>query len=160
MESAFGLLPSQARTRHRRFAQAPLVDKISRNQLAKLLDDLAAGRISIAELRAQAPRSADRAVREVIGQASLLDAEALDGAARLRGEDRGEVLRWALFLRSSLEYGWPVLPAWLRIVGIIPSILTFGLIWRPYRRWFEGKGDYRVWPFLDSGEYNDARRAR
>lgn len=141
-----------------------MIDRTSRDQLIELLNDLAAGRISLEDLLARTPKSRDGAVREIIAQASLLDRETLENdssrSQKLTGEDRGEVSRWGLFLHTDCEYPWPSLPTWLRVAGFIPSVLTFGLIWRPYRRWFERQGDHRVWPFIDSNEYKAARRER
>ncbi|MEO6259545.1 MAG: hypothetical protein ABIP63_04310 [Thermoanaerobaculia bacterium] len=139
-----------------------MIDRISRDQLIELLDGLAAGRIPRAEFRARTPRSTDRGVREIVAQASLLEPPNPDtpNPQRLTGEDRGEIARWILFLESNGDYRWPSLPTWLRVLCVIPSILTFGLIWRPYRRWFEKQGDHRVWPFLDAGELKAARRNR
>lgn len=139
-----------------------LIDRISRDALHALLTQFEAGAIGRDELLARKPRSRDRAVREILAQASLLDKsdDALPRARHLTGEDRGEVVRWMLFLQTDAEYRWPSLPAWLRVIAVIPSILTFGLLWRPYRRWFERQGDHRVWPFLDGTEYNEAQRRK
>lgn len=138
-----------------------MIDRISRDQLIELLDGLAAGRIRRAEFRARTPRSTDRGVREIAAQAWLLETdEDAPQPQKVTGEDRGEIARWILFLESDSEYRWPSLPLWLRLIGVLPSILTFGLIWRPYRRWFERKGDHRVWPFLDVGELKAVRRDR
>ena len=139
-----------------------LIDRTSRDSLIELLNDFAANRIRRQELFARKPASRDRAVREIIAQALLLERPDDDspGSRNLTGEDRGEVARWVLFLQTDAEYRWPSLPTWLRVAGFIPSILTFGLIWRPYRRWYERQGDHRVWPFLDANEHNAARRKR
>ena len=139
-----------------------LIDRASRDALIDLLTDFAAGRISREELFAGKPKSPDAAVREILAQASLFEApdERAPRTRNLSGEDRSEVVRWMLFLETGAEYRWPSLPRWLRVVAVIPSILTFGLIWRPYRRWFERQGDHRVWPFLDATEHRDARRNR
>ena len=139
-----------------------LIDRASRDVLIDLLNAFAAGQIQREELFARKPKSQDHAVREILAQASLLEIpdQRSARARNVTGEDRSEVVRWILFLETDSEYRWPSLPAWLRLAALIPSVLTFGLIWRPYRRWFESRGDHRVWPFLDAAEHREARRNR
>ena len=136
-----------------------MIDKESRSQLAHLLRQLSVGQIANDQFEDQLPRSKDRAVREVIGQAWLLYDDMrehkLVGPSK---KDRPEVARWILFLQTDFEYEWPSLPAWLRIIGFMPSILTLGLVWAPYRMWFERQGDCSVWPFLRDEDFKDAKK--
>ena len=141
-----------------------MVDRTSRDQLIELLSNLAAGEMAKDQFEARRPRSKDRAVGEVAGQAWLLFADARHdartGRYKLTRDDRRDVARWILFLETEGEYRWPALPGWARIAGFVPSVLTFGLFWRPYRFWFERQGDFRVWPFLEKDELDDARKMR
>jgi hypothetical protein len=136
-----------------------MIDRESRDILADLLRQVSAGRIGKDAFQASLPRSKDKAVQEIIGQSWLLfdDLREHELAAPDR-KDRPEVLRWILFLRTDLQYEWPSLPAWARILGFVPSILTFGLFWRPYRGWFERQGDWRVWPFVRDADFKAAKR--
>jgi hypothetical protein len=141
-----------------------MIDMASRRQLIQMLMELAEGSLARDRFEAQRPRSKDLAVREVAGQAWLLfedlRQQTRTGRYRLARDDRRDVERWILFLESEREYRWPALPRWARIIGFVPSILTFGLLWRPYRFWFERQGDFRVWPFRDRSELDEARATR
>lgn len=144
-----------------------MIDRTSRDQLAELLRHLAAGQISSDEFQDRRPRSQDLAVREVIEQGWLLCRDLVEqkaaGRKRLPRDAHGEVSRWILFLETDREYEWPALSTWARVLGFVPSVITFGLFWSPYRFWFKRQGDFRVWPFLDeqqlqTAQGRDARR--
>jgi len=137
-----------------------MVDRASRDTLVTLLGELAAGQIAKERFEDAVVPSRDKAVREIVAQAWLLydDVRTNDLIAPSK-KDRSEVGRWALFLKTDLEYEWPSLPLWARVLGFIPSILTFGLFWRPYRIWFERRGDWRVWPFLRDADFKTAKRS-
>lgn len=141
-----------------------MIDRGSRDQIAALLKDLGTGKVTKVQFDERRPRSRDRAVREVVAQARLLLGDAREdpesGGLELGRDDRRDVERWILFLQTDLPYRWPILPLWARILGLIPSVLTFGLFWRPYRLWFERQGDFRVWPFLERRELDAARPVR
>ncbi|MEO8034505.1 MAG: hypothetical protein ABI837_08725 [Acidobacteriota bacterium] len=141
-----------------------MIDRPSRDQLAALLHLFADGGITEDEFEERRPHSRDRAVREIVGQARLLYGDRRDpshaGRQRVSGQDRRELTRWSLFLQHDLEYAWPSLPLWATILGAIPNVLTFGLFWRPYRKWFESRGDHRVWPFRSEEELRKARREK
>jgi hypothetical protein len=140
-----------------------MVDRTARDRLIELLHGIAAGEVGREDLGARRPRSKDRAVREVAAQAWLIFGDAREGGTSSRLElardDRRDLERWILFLRTDRDYRWPSLPAWARVAGFIPSILTFGLFWRPYRAWFERQGDHRVWPFLEKKELDESKKA-
>jgi hypothetical protein len=137
------------------------IDRASRDQLAELLRQLAAGEINSDEFRNRQPRSNDLAVREVIEQTWLLcrdlPEQKASGRKRLRRHFRGEVSRWILFLETDRQYEWPALATWARVLGFIPSVITFGLFWSPYRFWFKRQGDFRVWPFVDDQQFRAAK---
>jgi hypothetical protein len=136
-----------------------MIDRSARDSLARLLAAFLAGEMTIASLQQSAPQSRDLVVREIVAQAWLLRDEgpAAEPKTRFTREDRGEISRWILFLKSDLPYRWPTLPTWARIAGFVPSVLTFGLFWYPYRRWFETRGDHRAWPFLSEDDLKKAR---
>jgi hypothetical protein len=139
-----------------------VIDRTLRSQLTILLRELSEGSASRDQFRAPLSRSKDRAVREIAEQAWLLcrdlpEPGSADRKKRLR-EARGEISRWTLFLEGDREYEWPVLPKWARVLGFLPSVLTFGLFWAPYRWWFKRSGDSQVWPFIDEKQFEEARR--
>jgi hypothetical protein len=137
-----------------------VIDRASRARLVELLQQLIAGDISSSEFHDRQPRSQDLAVREVIEQAWLLCRDLPEqkaaGRKKLPRDARGEVSRWILFLETDRVYEWPALPAWARVLGFVPSVITFGLFWSPYRYWFRRQGDYRVWPFLEEQQFRAA----
>jgi hypothetical protein len=140
-----------------------VIDRVARGNLAELLRRTADGDLGSEEFERLRPRSRDRAVREIVGQARLLFADrkaSSETSGRLSGDDRRDVSRWTQFLESDREYAWPVLPLWATLLGAIPNLLTFGLFWRPWRAWFERRGDYKVWPFLSLREMKEEKSAR
>ena len=138
-----------------------MIDRASRDRLAALLRDLSDGNVSKDEFHQQLPRSKDLAVREIVEQAWLLCRDLPEpkaaGLKKLPRDARGEVARWILFLESDREYEWPALSPLARALGFIPSVITFGLFWSPWRWWFKRRGDSRVWPFIDSEHYQAAQ---
>jgi hypothetical protein len=136
-----------------------VIDRPLRDELIILLRDLSEANRN--QFRAPFTRSGDRAVREVAEQAWLLCRDLPEpgsaGRKKQLREARGEIARWTLFLQSEREYEWPVLPKWARVLGFLPSVLTFGLFWAPYRWWFKRSGDAQVWPFIDEKQFQDAR---
>jgi hypothetical protein len=139
-----------------------VIDRSLRGQLVILLRELSEASAGRNQFRAPFSRSDDLAVREVAEQAWLLCRDLPEpGSAdrkKIFREARGEISRWTLFLESEREYEWPVLPKWARILGFLPSVLTFGLFWAPYRWWFKRSGDAQVWPFIDEKQFQDARK--
>ncbi|MEA2239272.1 MAG: hypothetical protein QOC81_3996 [Thermoanaerobaculia bacterium] len=138
-----------------------MIDRASRDRLAGLLRELAEGSVTKVEFHEQLPRSKDLAVREIIEQAWLLCRDLPEPKTgtrkKLPRDSRGEVARWILFLESDREYEWPALSPLARALGFIPSVITFGLFWAPWRWWFKRRGDSRVWPFIDADEYQAAQ---
>jgi hypothetical protein len=136
-----------------------VIDRPLRGELIVLLRDLSEANRN--QFRAPFTRSNDLAVREVAEQAWLLCRDLPEpgsaGRKKQLREARGEIARWTLFLESEREYEWPVLPKWARILGFLPSVLTFGLFWAPYRWWFKRSGDAQVWPFIDEKQFQEAR---
>lgn len=138
-----------------------MIDRESRDRLADLLRELSDGSVSKDEFHERLPRSRDLAVREIIEQAWLLCRDLPEpktsGRKKLLRDARAEVSRWILFLESEREYEWPALSTLARVLGFVPSVLTFGLIWAPWRWWFKRSGDSRVWPFIDAQQFQSAQ---
>ncbi len=136
-----------------------MIDRPLRSELIVLLRDLSEANRN--QFRAPFTRSKDLAVREVAEQAWLLCRDLPEpgsaGRKKQLREARGEIARWTLFLESEREYEWPVLPKWARVLGFLPSVLTFGLFWAPYRWWFKRSGNAQVWPFIDEKQFQDVR---
>lgn len=143
-----------------------MVDRKSRDRYASLLEELVAGRITNEEyeegfdhiLKSAAPR--DGALEAVYGAAWGLYDDVRE--YRLVGKDAPtelgyrEVARWVLFLRSELEYEWPM-NRLLRSVGCVLNLLTLGLIgllFRPVIEWHRSRlGTLHLWPFIREEDY-------
>lgn len=95
-----------------------------------------------------------------------LDEYRLVGDHRLSREARHDVLRWVLFLRSEMDYEWPVFQCtslMQRDAGILHpllSLITLGTWGRIQRqefnaevRRFESAGDHDVWPFKQRSDF-------
>ena len=138
------------------------IERDDREHLAAVIRELLNGEVTADEVFARSRRSGDRGVRELAEQAWLIHqtpADVREDAVKtnLKRETKQDLRRWLLFLESDLEYRWPTLPKWARVAGFIPSVLTFGAFWWPYRRWYERRGDAAFWPFLTRADYEKAR---
>lgn len=140
-----------------------MIDRAARDQLIVLLGQLQEGNANAngSEFRLYAFQGKDLAVREIAEQAWLLSRDLPEpnapGRKKVLRDLRAEVSRWVLFLGTGRAYEWPSLSRAARVLGFIPSLLTFGLFWAPYRWWFKRRGDYRVWPFLDEQQFLSAQ---
>jgi hypothetical protein len=132
-----------------------MVDRVSRDQLAKAIRRLAAGLITndaFEDSTRSCRRSLDTAVRSLRRMAWTLYSDhrayRLEGRDRLRKTDRREIARWIVFLKSNVEYEWPDLTGWTWLLLAFPNLLTFGAIGRLVRRWHDQRGDVDAWPFI------------
>ena len=97
-----------------------MVDRSSRRQLAALLRQLAAGRMTNDEFERREPlESADPAIQAICSDGAWflyddLHEHRLIGKYRLDGRLRSDVARWVLFLETDIEYQWPIPPLWWR----------------------------------------------
>ncbi|HEX7047314.1 MAG TPA: hypothetical protein VF275_07070 [Gammaproteobacteria bacterium] len=77
----------------------------------------------------------------------------LDGKWSIVGNDRREVSRWILFLKSDLEYEWPVRRWWKKLLRPVLTLLTLGLGTHLWDRHYWQQGDGDVWPFLRRSDF-------
>lgn len=133
-----------------------MIDRRARDELGAALRGLASGRLSNDGFEDRLSRavwsSRDPGVRAVRWAAwTLYDdlhEHRLVGPRALGRHGRRPVARWVLFLKSNDEYQWPELAGWLRLLLLVPNLVTFNLIGRGLARWRDRRGDADVWPFL------------
>jgi len=132
-----------------------MVDRACRDQLARAIRRLAAGVItndSFEDSSTLCRRSRDAGVRSIRHAAWFLyddlSEHRLEGRHRLGKQQRRELARWILFLKSNLEYEWPTLTGWPWLLLLLPNLLTFGGVGRLVRRWHDQRGDAGAWPFV------------
>jgi len=142
-----------------------MVDRDARDRMALLLRRLVTGRITNDEFEDEIPRSpADPAVTAIYrhgawGLYSDLHQHRLVGRLRLPREERREVARFILFLKSDLEYEWTSPGLLQGLLWTVAGLLTLGWTHRLYRRRLGRQGEVRVWPFLRQEDFERAVRS-
>ena len=76
---------------------------------------------------------------------------------RISDQQREIVLRAILFLKSDIEYTWPVVPAWYLAIRPFIWALTLGYGVRVLDRKYELQDPANVWPFRHRDEINAAK---
>jgi hypothetical protein len=141
-----------------------VIDRAARNKLAEGMRHLGAGILSNTEFEKRViTKSVDPAIQAVFvgGPWFLyhdLSTYKLRGPYRLRGLARKELARCVMFLKTDLEYEWPVQQR-----GVLSSLLwslvnlaTFGMFANVQQRRFMRAGDFSVWPFIRRSDYEAA----
>ena len=140
-----------------------MVDREGRDRLAELLHQFVAARLTNDQFVENQPASSDPAVVEIENASWYLYDDThehkLIGRFTLDPKDRTEIAQWIMFLKTDLPYEWPVVPAWKRLLLVLPNLLTLGLVGRLQRRWFSKHGDVKVWPFIRKKDFENARRS-
>ncbi len=130
-----------------------MVERDARDRLALLLRRLATGRITNDEFEDALPwGSEDAAIWAVFREGAWclyddLDEHRLVGKHRLSRENRREVAKWILFLKSDKEYEWPRHRAWKSLLYWPANVITLGLMARMCRRRWRTDPDRQAWPF-------------
>lgn len=142
-----------------------MIDRHARDRLGEAIRALASGQISNDEFERRVPRSSDPAVRCVYADGvwflySDLWGYRLKGERRLSAEQKAEVARWVLFLKTDQAFEWPQPSGWVRMGLLAASLLSFGLAAKIYRRSYQSRGDWPVWPFISRGNYEQALKVR
>jgi hypothetical protein len=136
----------------------------SRDRLALALRRYAAGRITNDDLDAIDVDSGDRGAAAIKHRAWFLYDDLMEHRATAKylipREGRRELARWVVFLHSEHEYLWPEF-SFIDVLNIPLNLLTLGW-WARYRsrRYaeFREAGDFPVWPFLRTSEFEAAIR--
>jgi hypothetical protein len=128
-----------------------MIDRNSRDKLINLIDELISGHISNDEFEDALPISKDIAILEIFQNGiwylySDLHEHKLVDKKQLSDSDKEHVAWWLVFLKTNLEYKWPV----INIGNHILSKLTFGFLGQNQQKAWEKFGDINTWPFADS----------
>ena len=142
-----------------------MIDRAARIQLADAIRALAGGLITDDQFEARIPDSLDPAIHEIFANGawflySDLYEHKLRGSRRLPDQDRPEIARWILFLKTERSYDWPVPNRISRLAQAILSLVTLGAAGQIFHHWFKRNGHFEVWPFIDRAHYQDALSAR
>lgn len=85
----------------------------------------------------------------------------LTGCNALTREGKTEFARWIMFLYTEQEYQWPI-TRFLSISSCLLRIVILGLwdliMGAHQARQLAAMGDWDVWPFLTSQDYEESRR--
>jgi hypothetical protein len=132
-----------------------LVDRHSRDIGATVLIDFVEGRVTNDEFLSRFPQSSDPALPAIRyaawGQFSDLRRHRLTGHDALRPDRRELLARCCLFLKTNLEFEWP-LPIPSLGQGLL-RIVSLGHWGRAADEKYKSKGDFEVWPFLRGSDY-------
>jgi hypothetical protein len=144
-----------------------MVDRGARDELGRAIRRLVAGLITNDQfqdgLSACVLRSRDLGVQSVRSAAwglyDDLHEHRLEGRYAIGKTGRRLVAHWILFLKSDLEYEWPNLVGWRRLVLALPNLLTVGAIGRLVRWWHDRRGRASAWPFIRTSDLHAAELA-
>ena len=140
-----------------------MVDRGSRDVGATVLQDLIDGKITNDEFmkRFNFPKNTDRALRAIFlfawGQFSDLGAHKLTGRHAPTPERRAFLERCVLFLKTDLEFEWP-LPKPSPARGLL-EMIGLGRRFRAAEEEYTSKGDFEVWPFFRKADYESRASA-
>lgn len=105
----------------------------------------------------------DRGVHEVYAAMWLtyddLSRHKMNGVHALTEVQMFVVKRMIVFLKSDYEYKWPSWPRYYKIVRPLLWLFSFGALTKQLDRRFNGNGNYDVWPFFSSEDYEVALRS-
>ena len=72
-----------------------------------------------------------------------------DGKWRLSQKQRDIVVRAIMFLKSDLEYVWPIVPQWFISLRPIIWLISLGQATKSFDRKYQFEDALDVWPFID-----------
>jgi len=141
-----------------------MIDRAARDRFSQGIRALAAGLVTNDEFedtRYYPLKSADRAISAIYqdGACGLYadeDDVRLIGARALSREDKTQVARWVLFLKTDLPYEWPMLSFPRMFALSLANLVTLGLAGRLYSNWCIRQGEPEVWPFIRDSDYTAA----
>lgn len=130
-----------------------MIDRGARDLAGAALRRLATGRITNDEFEDQCHGSpTDAGVRAVLDAAWELYSDLYEHRVEVAARERRVIARAIVFLRADQEYKWPEVPIALRLLLLIPNLLTLGLLGGVIGWWVDRHGDSACWPFVNRSD--------
>ncbi len=82
----------------------------------------------------------------------------LKGEWALSEQQKENISRFILFLKSNVEYRWPQKHWEVPLARLLFGVFTFGLLPKYLDRKWKENGTWEVWPFLTASEFNEAKQ--
>ena len=141
-----------------------MVDRKARDKFAELLRHFIAGRITNEEFEDQVPiPSKDLAIVEIwwIATSPFFsdDEYTLTGEYRASDDERREIAKCVLFLKTDQEYQWPRHSTLKELLGDLRYLVSFGRVpvYSSKELLDPTAGDLEVWPFIHPKDLEAAR---
>ena len=143
-----------------------MVDRKARDEFAELLRHFIAGRITNEEFEHQVPiPSKDLAIFEIWWLAAWplyddFDEHTLTEEYRASDDERREIVKCILFLKTDQEYQWPRHSTLKQLLGDLRYLVTFGRVpvYSSYELLDAAAGDLEAWPFIHLKDLETARK--
>ena len=141
-----------------------MVDRKARDEFAELLRHFIAGRITNEEFEDQVPHSPkDLAIFEIwwIATSPFFsdDEYTLTEEYRASDDERREIAKCVLFLKTDQEYQWPRHSTLKELLGYLRYLVSFGRVpvYSSYELLDAAAGDLEAWPFIRLKDLETAR---
>lgn len=143
-----------------------MVDRKARDEFAELLRHLVTGQITNDEFYNRAPLSSkDLAISEIWWLAAWplyddFDEHTLTEEHRASDDERREIAKCVLFLKTDQEYQWPRHSTLKELLGDLRYLVSFGRVpvYSSKELLDAAAGDLEAWPFIHVKDLELARR--
>ena len=143
-----------------------MIDRKARDEFAELLRHFIAGRMTNEEFENRAPLSSkDLAIFEIWWLAAWrlyddFDEHTLTEEYGASDDERREIARCVLFLKTDQEYQWPRHSTLKELLGNLRYLISFGClsVYDPMELLDATAGDLEAWPFIGLKDLEIARR--
>jgi len=138
-----------------------MVERCKRDKAATVIRDLIDGKITNEEFMRQFPRSGDDPALPAILTAAWMQfsdrrIHRLTGRDTPTPDSRAVLERCWLFLATELEFQWP--PRKSRVGKGLLQLIGFGGPFLASDQVYRSHGDFEVWPFLKTSDYEAHKR--
>ena len=142
-----------------------MVNRKARDEFAELLRHLVTGQITNDEFENRAPLSSkDLAIDEIWWLAAWrlyddFDEHTLTEEYRASDDERREIAKCILFLKTDQEYQWPRHSTLKELLGDLRYLVSFGRVpvYDPMELLDATAGDLEAWPFIRPKDLEAAR---
>ena len=143
-----------------------MVDRKARNKFAELLRHFASGQITNGELEGQIPLpSKNLAIKEIRWFAACplyedIDEHTFTEEYSLSDDERREIAKCILFLKTDQEYQWPQHSALKELLAALKYLFGFGHvpIYCAKELLDAAAGDLEAWPFIHLKDLETTRK--